>query len=262
MDLLLSAGSLAFVALCTGTVLLYVVAHVRPSLVEAHVSIPYVFEVKRNFGAPSFDFQTAIYAVFHRSLFDDVCHHFLVFDQVAWAVVAYAFTGWAGVAVLAAIAIGQALSTGERGLTAAITVCWAGFAALGAWLSGRFGADATAIAELELVGSAVLRVIGHAAEPLPPLVAGETLKFHSLRFRPSLALTFFAGCIAEFASGIPGRLFAPQLDLMLQRFGFRPARTISLADAKARAEELGRDGWLGWEVTRALYANHPAAAEA
>ncbi len=262
MDLLVAAIGPLFTALCVATVALYVVAHYRPRWLTPTVSIPYVFELKRNVGPESYAFQTAIYVVFHRSLFDDICHHFLTLDQVAWAVLAYAWGGWPGLAVMIVLAIVQASTFGENVLTGLVAASWALFAALAVWLVGLLGEHAALVGMATVVASAGLRVIGHAGEPLPPLVGRDTLAFHPLKITVSSVATGFAGWVAEFASGIPYRLFPPQLALMAMRFGWKPTKTPTLAEFEALGAKLGREGWASWPTTRALYAWHPEAAQA
>jgi predicted small integral membrane protein len=252
------AVSCFFAATCAASVLLYVLSAVRPQVLASNISIPHVFQLERNLGASSFDFQTVIYAVFHRSLLDDVCHHFLTLDQVAWAMLAYALAGTPGLAVLGALAVLQATTFGDRGLVALLGAAWTVFCLAAVGLTHLLGMDAVWVAQATLIASAMLRMLGHAAEPLPPLVGHDSLEFVPVRLHPRLVLTGAAGYVAEFASGIPFRLFPAQLRLMAQRFGYAPAGLLSLEAISELAARLGRDGWGAWPTTRALYASHPS----
>jgi hypothetical protein len=239
----------------------YVVCHVRPRLLASHVSVPHVFQLRWNVGPRAFELQTAMYVVFHRSRFGDACHHALVVDQLAWAMLAYAVGGLPGVAVLVAIVIAQAISFGERALVAMLAVTWVVLGGLAIGVSIALGSTAILAAELALVGSALVRVLGHAAEPVPPLVGDETMNFTPIGFRPRYVITFLVAIVAEFCAGLPFRIFASQVYLVGQRLGVRARRVPSLTEMQAIATRLGRHGWGAWELTRPLFAWHPSCRD-
>jgi hypothetical protein len=250
-----------FAAICMAAAVLFVVCHLRPRLAAPYVSMPYVFQWRWNVGVRAFDMQTAIYAVFHRNLLDDLLHHLLTLDQICWAILAYAAGGVPALGVLATVVIIQAVTFGERGLVAMLAVAWVIFGAAAMAVHAELGESAGTLAMAVLLASPLLRVLGHAAEPQPPLIGdNQSLRFTRFRWHPKLIPTGPIAWVAEFASGLPFRLFASQMHLMAQRFGFRPRRTISLEDARKLARQLAAGGWESWALTREMFAWHPSAS--
>lgn len=250
-----------FLVMLAATGVLYALAHVAPQTLVGFISVPWVFQWRRNLGQRAFELQTALYAVFHRNLFDDVCHHFLVIDQLAWLVLAHAVAGVPGLVVVTLLAVLQSLTFRERGLTTILAVVWVVLVAAAWGLVGLLGESGVMTAEVALLASALLRAIGHAGEPLPPLVGDDSLQFSPVRVRPRLVLVGAVGWVAEFASGVPFRLFASQVHLMAQRFGFEPKHAPSLAEMEDAARVMGTKGWGGHELTREFFAEHAAATQ-
>jgi hypothetical protein len=250
-----------FIALSSAALLLYLVCHLRPQLVSPHVSIPDVFLLRWNIGREAFELQTALYSVFHRSVVDDVCHHFLTLDQLAWAALAYHFGGAAGLLGLALLALLQAATFGERAIVGMMAAVWGLIAAATVWLAAALGPDLAVTAEAVLLTSAMLRVLGHAFEPLPPLVGDSSLNFTPMRLRQRFPVTFVLGWVAEFASGLPFRLYASQVYLMALRFGFEPRSGLTLARLRELSGLLGTYGFAAWPTTRAMFPWHPACAD-
>jgi hypothetical protein len=134
------------------------------------------------------------------------------------------------------------------------------FGAAALAVDAALGDSAKTLAMTVLLVSPLLRVLGHTAEPQPPLIGdNKSLRFTRFRWHPKLIPTAPIAWVAEFASGLPFRLFACQVHLMAQRFGFRPRRTISLQDARKLARQLAAGGYESWALTREMFAWHPSA---
>jgi len=252
----------AFTASAAAVGLLYLLCYLGPRWAAGYLSIPYAFHVGRNFGGPGLDFQTVIYETLHRRAGNDGVHHGLVLDQIAWFTVAWLGLGWAGAGLLLAVLLVQTASFGERGLGFVLATAWLAIAVAAGLLVHWVPAPLLALgAQLTLMGSALLRVLAHGCEPVPPLVLDGTTRFRPLDLHRKLIALPFVGYVAELAAGLPFRLFPPLVHLVSQRLGLVPRARIARAEARALAAAIHHDGWEAYPVTRRLFTWVPGSSD-
>lgn len=226
---------------------LYVLAYVTPRPMERVMSMPYAFRIDQNWGTGALEMQAVTYAAYHTRWLANLTHIGFVVDAVAWSVLTYAIAGWWGIAALVALKVGQIMSYGERSLLMILSVAWLGVATAGVVGYTALGREDAVLASMTVViVSAIWRVVGHAAEPIPPGVSGSHrfVPIEDLGLRPSLGASAAVGYVAEAASGVPFRLFDVWVfDTASRVFGYRPRRLIDKAEIDRQRGLVFENGW-------------------
>lgn len=231
-------------AVLGATVAFYVATYVAPRAVMALQSMPWAFHLDKNVGL---DFQSVLYATYHTRWFSRFTHLTIPLEQVAWLVV-FAFIHPAVLGVALLLLGAQALLCRELPLAIFVLIAWAtvaGAALLGIRLLGVEVAYGWAV--VVLLATALVRFVGHAVEPLPPMLVERSDQFVAMaRVREmthKVPFTFLLGYLSEFASGLPLRLFIVQVSWLAQALGYRPRRVMPWAQARRIAAEIHARGW-------------------
>ncbi|APR87589.1 hypothetical protein A7982_12938 [Minicystis rosea] len=240
-----------------GLAIFYVMLYATPGLLVRLQSMPWTSRPRDNL---DLDLQTVIYATYHTRWLNHATHWLLIVDQVAWFVLfEHVHPAVAG-AALALLAV-QAVLLADRALAVLLGLVWTACAAV-AFLARRAAGDAAVpAAEMFLMVSAALRVLGHAAEPLPPLMANPTTFFVPIRAmerRPIVLLFPIFGYLSELAAGLPFRLIVVQIAWLGRRLGV--GRALPWADAAAIARDIHARGWSAYPKIARLVAPHLAGS--
>lgn len=235
------------------SVVLFLGCMLVPKYLVSLQSMPWAFQPRYNL---DLDFQAITYETYHGKHWSRGTHYALVPEQVAWFVLLAAWHPWLPVAALAGLSL-QAVAMREHPFSAILILSYASIAALGyavLWLGG--GQLIVPGAQAFLLLAAALRVVGHASEPLPPMLLERTDRFTPLRdarLHPLMLLILVAGYVSEFASALPGRLFNVQVYQFALALGYRPRRSSDRATLKNWSERIHRDGWCAYPKTAALF---------
>jgi hypothetical protein len=225
--------------------LFYALVHVVPRAIFRLQSMPYTYQLHRNWGPRGLELQNVTYAAYHTHWYNRATHAAFPLEAWLWLVVATHAGGPLASAALAAALSAQALSFGERRFALGLSALWLVFAASASAVVARTGSDAYAHAQLGLVALGFWRFSGHWVEPLPPGTVGNR-SFVSLaqaaqpwRALPAAAL----GYLSEFSAGLPFRLVNSWFFQQAQSLGYRPERALPWAEAEAAAQRIHREGW-------------------
>ncbi len=239
-----------------GTVAFFLACYLLPGPMTRLVSMPTAFRIDKNLGIESLEMQSVTYASYHTNWFSNTTHAGFVIDGLAWYVLLWHFAGPIGVAVLLAWQVYQARSYRERVFMVGLLVTW-GLIAAGAFAAIEVFGDARAVevAMYSLVAMGLWRFVGHAAEPIPPDVAGNS-KFARMKdadISPKIAITAILGYVAEFAAGLPFRLLNFWVYAVLVKvFRFQPEVTIDLTGIEEQRDQIHKEGWSGARSTAHL----------
>lgn len=240
-------------AILGATMAFYAATYVAPRTVMALQSMPWAFHLDKNVGL---DFQSVLYATYHTRWFSQFTHLTIPLEQVAWLVVlAFIHPAMLGTALVLLGA--QALLCRELALAIFVMMAWAVVACaalLGIYLLGMQGAYGWAV--VVLLATALFRFVGHAVEPLPPMLVERSDQFVAMaRVREmthKVPFTFVLGYLSEFASGLPFRLFIVQVSWVAQALGYRPRRVMPWARARTIAAEIHASGWRAYQPVAQL----------
>lgn len=239
-----------------GTVVFFLACYLLPGPMTRLVSMPTAFRIDKNLGIESLEMQSVTYASYHTNWFSNTTHAGFVIDGLAWYVLLWHFAGPIGVAVLLVWQVYQARSYRERVFMVGLLVTW-GLIAAGAFAAIEVLGDARAVevAMYSLVAMGLWRFVGHAAEPIPPDVAGNS-KFARMKdadISPKIAITAILGYVAEFAAGLPFRLLNFWVYAVLVKvFRFQPEVTIDLTGIEEQRDQIHQEGWSGARSTAHL----------
>jgi hypothetical protein len=213
----------------------YALCYAAPRLMLRQMSTPWAFHLDRSV---DLDFQGVLYAAYHTAPLARVTHGSLALEQVAWLVVIQGWSVPVGAAVLALLLL-QAALLREPGISVAVALAWGGVWLLASAARSSLGdASAVPIAEVVLVAGAALRMMGHASEPIPPMIATVGDRFIPMakaRIGARLPALLALGYVAEFCAGLPFRLFVVQVGWLAQRLGVRPARAMTTPSGGGRS---------------------------
>ena len=234
--------------------LFYVACHAIPAAVYRWQSMPYTYQVHRNWGPRGFELQNVTYAAYHTVWYNHATHAAFGIEALLWLVVAAHFGGALGALAAVAVLTLQAWSFGEPRFAAVLTAVWT---ALG-WTAARYAQaqpePAYQVAQLGLVGLGFWRFSGHWVEPIPPGVAGNRvfMPLASLGPDPRLLRALLLGYLSEFSAGLPFRLFNSWMFVTVQKLGFAPRHALPWAEAKELALKIHAEGWSVQPATAAI----------
>lgn len=256
-----SMPDLLFVVFAAAAAGLYIACYLAPRAMRRIISVPAAFHLGENWGVRGFDMQAVSYASFHTTRLAWITHTGFALDGAAWLILTGAYLGWIGIGAVVVVKIIQIISYGERRLAAVLAGAWT-IIGLGAWLVWILaGATlATSLAAGTVVTMAVWRTVGHVTEPIPPWVSGSQrfVPLEDLGIKPTMGLSFLTGMVAEFASGVPFRLFDFwAYDVLLRHLGFRSDHVISYVELDRQREAIFEHGLRAAPATAHI---DPAAA--
>lgn len=194
------------------------------------------------------DLQSVGYAMMHTTWLARISHYTIFIDAFFWFIVFNYFSPVLGAAVLG-LMIYQAAMIGERAFTVSFTVLGILFFGLSLWMGFAIGWNsAWLIAIAVLMISGVVRLIGHSSEPAPPMMLDDTdrfVKVNAKTFNWKIVVMPVYGYVAEFASGLPNRLFTVQVNYLYQALlRFQPSKTLSWSRVNEKARKIFRSGYL------------------
>ena len=213
------------------------------------------------------DLQSVGYAMMHSTWLGRISHYTIFWDAFFWFVIC-SCVHWSLSLVLLLLMVYQGIKIGEASFTRAfvgmgivyfvlslITVKYLNGGASGA----IFTSPAWLISVVVLMLGGIIRFVGHFREHAPPLLLDDTDKFVKLNFKSAnskLFLVSFYGYVAEFASGLPSRLFAVQVNYFNQNlFRIKPKKLESWNKVYTQAQDVLKNGYKKDERLRDYYNN-------
>merc|ERR1719482_1243226 len=177
-----------------------------PEGMQAVMSMPETFRFENNFGPTALELQTVTYEAYHTTFIAQASHHTFLTDSMMWGALSWR-VGPVGPCALVAFGFLQGRSFQVDGFARLLAAFW--LFCVGAGFTIHLPGNSLEIASFGLVAGALLKVIGHAIEPVPPGILAPTfapLDTAKVSDLPKLAGGMIAGYFAEFFSGLPWRL--------------------------------------------------------
>jgi hypothetical protein len=177
-----------------------------PEGMQAVMSMPETFRFENNFGPTALELQSVTYEAYHTTFVAQASHHTFLTDSIMWGALSWRF-GPVGPCVLVAFGFLQGRSFQRDGFARLLAAFW--LFCVGAGFMIHMTGFALEIASVVLVVGALIKVTGHAVEPVPPGILAPTfssLETANISDTPKLAGAMIAGYFAEFFSGLPWRL--------------------------------------------------------
>ena len=107
--------------------------------------------------------------------------------------------------------------------------------------------NAVLVAKVVLMMGGFIRMLGHSAELVPPLLLNKSdqfVKLSSKNINYKIPLVVLIGYIGEFASGLPTRLFPVQVNYLYQTiFRVNPHKTLSWKEIDSSSKEVLTGGY-------------------
>lgn len=235
------------------TVVLFGGCALVPERVVALQSMPWTFQIRRNL---DLGFQSLTYETFHTNWWSRGTHYLLAPEQVAWFVLLGAWHPWLPIAAFTGLAL-QAALLGEHPFSILLCLAWGAVILLAHGLLLTMGAErAVPVAQAFLLIAALVRVLGHLSEPLPPMLAERSDRFarpSDVGLRPRTLFIAIAGYVSEFASALPGRLFVVQLYQLSLACGYQPRTTADRGELKRSSRRIRQEGWRAHPETAPLF---------
>jgi hypothetical protein len=238
------------------TIAFFFACYLLPGPMTRLVSMPTAFRIDKNLGIEALELQSVTYASYHTNWFSNTTHAGFIVDGLAWYALVWHFTGPVGVGLLLAWQVFQARSYREKVFTIGLVVTWSAIAAGAYLIVDQLGsADAVDLAMFSLITMGLWRFVGHAAEPIPPDVAGNKkfARIQDVDLGPRILLTVILGYVAEFAAGLPFRLLNFWVySILVKVFNFQPRVTIDLGAIESQRDSIHQHGWSGGRSTAHL----------
>lgn len=244
-----------------GSALLYFLVYTNEALMVRLNSNPWAFELKRNL---DLDYQGVMYAAYHTTFMGRLSHSTLLADATAWMMV---IITWEPALMMPALLvfIWQTWQLGDRSIAIVGTVSWLliTVAALGllGWLGQPLAYD---VARVFLMSTALFRFIGHAWEPIPPLIGADHDRFieiNEMNFSPSHVLLPITGYISEFCSGLPYRLVCVHFAFIAYKIKHTFADRMNWEQNVEVAKDIHRSGWRAWAPMGELVSKYLPESE-
>ena len=226
-------------------VILYIVCNVLPNRFVGNIlPLHIVFTPKNNV---NLDFQSISYALLHTKWFAKITHYNIFIDALFWFVI---FQSWHwSIPIIVLIAIGtQALLIGDIGFGICFSITSILIYAVAVFIIQFAGIqNAVLIAKVILMLHGFIRMVGHSAELVPPLLINETDQFVKLSRRNTnwkVPVLVLIGYIAEFGSGLPNLLLPVQINYLYQKiFRVHPLKTAAWNDIELSAKNILTGGY-------------------
>ena len=107
--------------------------------------------------------------------------------------------------------------------------------------------DAVLLSKVILMLGGLIRMIGHSAELMPPLLlerSDQFVKLTAQNINYKIPLVALIGYVAEFSSGLPNRLFPVQVNYLYQAiFRVKPQTTLPWQDIELSAKKVLTGGY-------------------
>jgi len=219
---------------------LYVVCNLVPDrIVGNYLPLHNVFKPKTNI---DLDYQSIGYAMLHTRWITRITHYTIIFEVMLWFVI---FQSWHwSIPLIALLAILlQSVFIGDRkfGLCF-ILMGLATFASAVYFIQFLGMHNAIMLAKVILMAGGLIRMIGHSAEHMPPLLLDKSDQFVKLTYKNinyKIPLVAVIGYVAEFSSALPNRLFPVQVNFLYQTiFRVKPHTTLPWQEIELSAKNV------------------------
>jgi hypothetical protein len=207
-----------------------------PEGMQCLMSMPETFRFENNFGPTALELQTVTYEAYHTTFVAQASHHTFLTDSIMWGALSWRF-GPIGPCALVAFGYLQGRSFQVDGFSRLLAAFW--LFCTGAGFMIHMTGYALEIASYGLVIGALVKVTGHAVEPVPPGILAPTfqdLQTARISDMPKLAGSLLAGYFAEFFSGLPWRL--PSIWLYIGLLNWTPFATNQMELASIRDQAV------------------------
>ena len=234
---------------------LYFVCNLLPDRIVGNIlPLHNVFRPKENV---DLDYQSIGYAMLHTKWITRFTHYTIILDTMLWFVVFQSWHWSVPYIVLLAILV-QSLFIGEKKFGVSFILMGLATCA-GAYGFIQFAGmhNALLVSKVILMTGGLVRMIGHSAELMPPLLLEDSDQFVKLSVKNitwKIPVVAFIGIIAEFASGLPTRLFPVQINFLYQKlFRVNPETTLPWQEIEVSARKVLTGGYSESDALRNYY---------
>ena len=224
---------------------LYIVCNVVPdSIVGQYLPLHNVFKPKTNV---DLDYQSIGYALLHTKWITRLTHYTIIFEVVLWFVIFQSWHWSIPFIALFAILI-QSLFIGDRRFGICfILMGTATFAGAMTMIHFAGMQNAVLLSKVVLMLGGFMRMAGHAAELVPPVLLNNSDQFVKLTIKNvnwRIPLVTIIGYVAEFSSALPNRLFPVQVNFLYQTiFRVTPLTTLPWQEIEVSAKKVLTGGY-------------------
>ena len=212
-----------------------------------------MFNPKKNL---DLDLQSLGYALLHSTWLGQISHYTIFIDAFFWFVLLVCIHWSLGLLALA-VMMYQAFRIGEKWFSISFIALGTLFFVLSLLTVNSLNTMATfeslstspawLIAIFVLLLGGLIRFFGHIFEPAPPMMLDDSDKFVKISPKTvnwKLILMPIYGFVAEFASGLPYRLFIVQVNYLYQKItNIQPTKTQSWSRINERANKAFKNGY-------------------
>ena len=223
------------------------------SKVTTVLPLTIMFNPKKNL---DLDLQSVGYALLHSTWWAQISHYTIFIDAFFWFVL-LACIHWSLAAAALAVMIYQALRIGEKWFSISFIALGTTFFVLSLLTVNSLNtavafeslstSPAWLVAVSVLLLGGLIRFSGHIFEPAPPMMLDDSDKFVKILPKTvnwKLILMPIYGFVAEFASGLPYRLFIVQVNYLYQKItNIKPTKTQSWTRINERADKAFKGGY-------------------
>lgn len=193
------------------------------------------------------DLQSVGYAMMHTTWLARISHYTIFIDAFLWFIIFNSFSNILGAIVLMLMTY-QSSKIGEQAFTLTFLLLGVAFYSLSLLVGNAIGWEGAWLISISvLMLTAVIRLIGHSTEPAPPMMLDASDQFVPVKPRTmnwKLAIMPIYGYVAEFASGLPNRLFTVHVNFIYQQvLRLKPKQTMSWSSINERAFRIFRSGY-------------------
>jgi hypothetical protein len=226
-------------------VALYVVCNLVPDrIVGKYLPLHNVFKPKTNV---DLDYQSIGYAMLHTKWITRITHYTIIFEVMLWFVIFQSWHWSIPFLVLSAILL-QSFFIGDRKFGLCFILMGLVTFVTSMYFIRILGIhNAALLSKAILMAGGLMRMIGHSAEHMPPLLLDKSDQFVKLTHKNinyKIPLVAVIGYVAEFGSGLPTRLFPVQVNFLYQTiFRIKPHTTLPWQEIEVSAKNVLAGGY-------------------
>ena len=226
-------------------VALYIVCNVLPDrIVGNYLPLHNVFKPRTNV---DLDYQSIGYAMLHTKWITRFTHYTIIFEVMLWFVIFQSWHWGMPFIILFAILL-QSVFIGDKKFGLCFILMGLATFAFASYFIDFLGMpNALLLAKAVLMAGGLIRMIGHAAEKMPPLLLDDTDQFVKLtaqNINYKIPLAAAIGYVAEFSSALPNRLFPVQVNFLYQTiFRVKPEVTLPWGEIENSAKTALTGGY-------------------
>ena len=239
----------------TAMVALYILCNVLPDRIAGHfLPLHNVFKPHTNV---DLDFQSIGYAMLHTKWVTRITHYTIIIEVLLWFVIFQSWHWSIPFIVLTAILV-QSVFIGDIKFGLCFIIMGTVTLMGGNYAIRILGMhDAVLLSEVVLMTGGLVRMIGHSAEPMPPLLLDKTDQFVKLtsdNINYKIPLVAVIGYVAEFSSALPNRLFPVQVNYLYQTiFRVNPKATLPWRQIEVSAKSVLTGGYSKLDALHTYY---------